>query len=103
MGFAITSFIGVIVSSSSVIIFGNEIWNPLDLLMKSQDGASSGERVGIFVISTGFALAQLGTNIAANSVSAATDMTALFPRHLTIRRGYYICAAIALAMCPVRA
>ncbi|KAB8073149.1 permease for cytosine/purines, uracil, thiamine, allantoin-domain-containing protein [Aspergillus leporis] len=101
LGFGITSFIGIIASSSSAVIFGGEmVWNPLDLLGKFLDGASSAERFGIFVISTGFALAQLGTNISANSVSAGTDMTALLPRFLTIRRGSYICAAIGLAMCP---
>jgi NCS1 family nucleobase:cation symporter-1 len=47
-----------------------------------------------------FALAQLGTNIAANSVSAGTDMTALLPRYLNIRRGGYICAIVGLVMCP---
>lgn len=101
VGFAITSFIGIIVSSSSSVLFGQMIWNPLDVLKKFLEGASSAERFGIFIISTGFALAQLGTNIAANSVSAGTDMTALLPRYLTIRRGAYICAAVGLAMCPV--
>ena len=102
IGFGITSFIGIIASSSSAVIFGGEmVWNPLDLLGKFQVGASSAERFGIFIISTGFALAQLGTNISANSVSAGTDMTALLPRYLTIRRGSYICAAIGLAMNPV--
>ncbi|GAB1193562.1 hypothetical protein APSETT444_002783 [Aspergillus pseudonomiae] len=101
IGFGITSFIGIIASSSSAVIFGGEmVWNPLDLLGKFQVGASSAERFGIFIISTGFALAQLGTNISANSVSAGTDMTALLPRYLTIRRGSYICAAIGLAMNP---
>ncbi|KAB8237409.1 permease for cytosine/purines, uracil, thiamine, allantoin-domain-containing protein [Aspergillus alliaceus] len=101
IGFGITSFIGIIASSSSAVIFGGEmVWNPLDLLGKFLDGASSAERFGIFVISTGFALAQLGTNISANSVSAGTDLTALVPRYLTIRRGSYICAAVGLAMCP---
>lgn len=102
IGFGITSFIGIIASSSSTVIFGETVWNPLDLLGKFLEGASSAERFGIFVISTGFALAQLGTNISANSVSAGTDMTALLPRYLTIRRGSYICAAVGLAMCPVR-
>jgi len=100
MGFAITSFIGIIVSSSSNVIYGQPIWNPLELLSNFLEGASSGQRFGIFIISFAFALAQLGTNIAANSVSAGTDMTALFPRYLNIRRGGYICAAIGLAMCP---
>ncbi len=89
-------------SSSSVIIYqGSEpIWNPLDLLSKFLDDGGSRNRAGVFFISSAFALAQLGTNIAANSVSAGTDLTALMPRFLNIRRGGYICAIVGLAMCP---
>jgi NCS1 family nucleobase:cation symporter-1 len=54
----------------------------------------------VFIIALAFALAQLGTNIAANSISAGTDFTALLPRFLNIRRGGYLCAAIGLALCP---
>lgn len=101
LGFAITSFIGIIVSSSSDVIFHDGfIWNPLSLLGRFLDGASSAERFGVFFVALAFTLAQLGTNIAANSVSAGTDMTALLPRFLNIRRGGYICAAVGLAMCP---
>ena len=52
------------------------------------------------MIASAFALAQLGTNIAANSVSAGTDMTALLPRYINIRRGGYVCAIVGLVMCP---
>ncbi|KAK0636435.1 permease for cytosine/purines, uracil, thiamine, allantoin-domain-containing protein [Bombardia bombarda] len=101
IGFAVTSFIGIIVSSSSTIIYGGEpIWDPLVLLERFIDDGGPAQRFGAFVIAFAFALAQLGTNIAANSVSAGTDMTALLPRFLTIRRGGYICAAVGLAMCP---
>ncbi|KAK0104131.1 hypothetical protein ONS96_005227 [Cadophora gregata f. sp. sojae] len=100
-GFGLTSFIGIIVSSSSTVIFkGDPIWNPLDLLQSFLEEGSSGNRAGVFLIATAFALAQLGTNIAANSVSAGTDMTALLPRYLNIRRGGYICAIVGLVMCP---
>ncbi|KAK1768024.1 permease for cytosine/purines, uracil, thiamine, allantoin-domain-containing protein [Phialemonium atrogriseum] len=101
IGFAVTSFIGIIVSSSSSVIYGGEpIWDPLDLLERFIEDGGSAQRFGVFVIATAFALAQLGTNIAANSVSAGTDMTALLPRFLNIRRGGYICAVVGLAMCP---
>ncbi|KAI0152502.1 permease for cytosine/purines, uracil, thiamine, allantoin-domain-containing protein [Hypoxylon sp. NC0597] len=102
IGFAVTSLIGILVSSSSVIIYpGSEpIWDPLDLLERFIDDGGSGQRFGVFVIALAFALAQLGTNIAANSVSAGTDMTALLPRFINIRRGGYVCAAVGLAMCP---
>jgi NCS1 family nucleobase:cation symporter-1 len=100
IGFALTSFIGIFVSSSSNVIYGKPIWNPLDLLGNFLDEGGRGQRFGVFIISFAFALAQLGTNIAANSVSAGTDMTALFPRYINIRRGGYICACVGLVMCP---
>lgn len=100
IGFAITSFIGIIVSSSSQVIFGEAIWNPLDLLTKFLEEGGSKNRAGVFFISFAFALAQLGTNIAANSVSCGSDLTALLPRYINIRRGGYVCAAVGLAMCP---
>ncbi|CAF9939756.1 hypothetical protein IMSHALPRED_001619 [Imshaugia aleurites] len=106
VGFAVTSFIGIIVSSSSAVIYGDAIWNPLRLLSyflvnpNTNKPANGPARFGVFIISFAFALAQLGTNIAANSVSAGTDMTALLPQYLNIRRGGYICAIVGLAMCP---
>ncbi|KAM5347946.1 hypothetical protein ACJ41O_007770 [Fusarium nematophilum] len=100
IGFALTSFIGIIVSSASEVIYEEPIWDPLKLLDRFIDDGNSGERFGVFIIAMAFTLAQLGTNIAANSVSAGTDMSALLPRWINIRRGGYICAAIGLAMCP---
>ena len=87
LGFAITSLIGIIVASSTALIFDSEpVWDPVSVLEKFNEDGGSGQRFGVFVIGTAFALAQLGTNIAANSVSAGTDMTALLPRYLTIVR-----------------
>ncbi|KAH8599375.1 permease for cytosine/purines, uracil, thiamine, allantoin-domain-containing protein [Bisporella sp. PMI_857] len=101
IGFAVTSFIGIIVPSSSTVIFkGDPIWDPLELLQSFLDEGGSKNRAGVFFISAAFALAQLGTNIAANSVSAGTDMTALLPRYINIRRGGYVCALVGLVMCP---
>ena len=100
-GFAITSFIGIIVSSSSTVIFkGDPIWNPLDLLQSFLNEGGSKNRAGVFFIAASFTLAQLGTNIAANSISAGTDMSAILPRYINIRRGGYICALVGLVMCP---
>ena len=106
MSFGVTSFIGIIVGSSSAVIYDKPVWNPLDLLSYFLIDPNTGQtangpaRCGVFVISFALALAQLGTNIAANSVSAGTDMTALLPRYVNIRRGGYICAGIGLVMCP---
>lgn len=82
------------------MIFGQPIWNPLDLLQSFLNEGTHQNRAGVFFVALAFALAQLGTNIAANSVSAGTDMTALLPRYLNIRRGGYVCALVGLVMCP---
>ncbi len=99
--YSVTCFIGVIVTSSSHVIFGKTIWNPLDILGKFLDNhPSAGTRAGVFFIALAFALAQLGGNIAANSVSAGSDLTALLPKFLNIRRSGYICAIVGLVICP---
>ncbi|OAA66580.1 Permease, cytosine/purines, uracil, thiamine, allantoin [Niveomyces insectorum RCEF 264] len=100
VAFALTSFIGIFVSSASQDIYGVPIWNPLDMLDNFINDGGSGRRFGVFVIATAFSIAQLGTNLTANSVSAGSDMSALLPRFINIRRGSYICAAVGLAMCP---
>ncbi|RVX69334.1 hypothetical protein B0A52_06929 [Exophiala mesophila] len=108
MGFGLTSFIGIIAGSASAVIYPEKgaTWNPLELLRdfitNGEPGGvgSSGDRAGTFFIAAAFVVAQLGTNIAANSISAGTDLTALLPRFINIRRGGYICAVIGIAICP---
>ncbi|CAF1295515.1 unnamed protein product [Adineta steineri] len=99
--FGITSFIGLIVGLSSKVIYGKEIWNPLDLLNTFLDNMPSiTTRIGVFLISLSFCLAQLGVNIAGNSISAGCDLTALCPKYLNIRRSGYICSIVGLCICP---
>ncbi|KAI0716451.1 permease for cytosine/purines, uracil, thiamine, allantoin-domain-containing protein [Earliella scabrosa] len=101
LGFSIVSFFGVIVSSSSQAIYGEAIWSPIDLLGKFLDGnPSSATRFGVWFIAASFIIAQLGTNISANSISAGCDLTALLPRFINIRRGGYIAAIVGLCMLP---
>lgn len=110
MGFGLTSFVGIIAGSASAVIYPGygAVWNPLDLLrFFIQDGpnnpggvGSSADRAGVFFIAATFVVAQLGTNIAANSISAGTDLTALLPRFINIRRGGYVCAIVGIAICP---
>jgi NCS1 family nucleobase:cation symporter-1 len=100
-GFSITSFIGLIVGSSSKVIYGREIWNPLELLNTFLNNMpSSATRAGVFFIALSFCLAQLGINIAANSISAGCDLTAICPKYLNIRRSGYICSIIGICICP---
>ncbi len=99
--FSITCLIGILVSSASKAMYGEALWSPLEVLEKFLETSfTSGTRAGAFLIGLAFALAQLGTNISANSLSFGTDVTAMLPNFVNIRRGSFICAAIAYCICP---
>lgn len=101
LGFSLVSFVGIIVSSSSEAIYGEAIWSPIDLLNRFlDDGPSGATRFGVWFIAFAFIIAQLGTNISANSISAGCDLTSLMPRFINIRRGGYIAAIVGLCMLP---
>lgn len=106
IGFGITSLVGIIISSAYQSRYTSQedvsnAWNPLLVMMKFvRDEPTAGNRAGVFFFAIGFAIAQIGTNIVANSASAGTDLTALLPRFINIRRGQYICALIGLCICP---
>lgn len=99
--FSITSLIGILVTAAAYTMYDYNYWSPVDVLgIFLQETYSSGTRAGVFLISFVFALSQLGTNISANSLSAGTDMTAMLPKFINIRRGSMICAILALCICP---
>lgn len=98
--YSILGIIGILITSAAFHMYQVNYWNPLDILNRFLDNYNSGNRAGVFLIALSFALAQLGTNVASNSISAGTDMTALLPKFINIRRGSYICAAISIAICP---
>lgn len=100
--FSITALIGILVGSASEVLYGAPTWSPLEVLDNFLNHYTLGNRAGSFFLAFAFALAQLGTNISANSLSFGTDVTAILPRFLNIRRGGYICAFLALAIYPAK-
>lgn len=98
--FSLTSLIGILVSSASSKLYGTTYWSPLDVLGRFLDDYTAGNRAGVFLISFAFAIAQLGTNISANSLSFGTDVTSILPQFINIRRGSYLCALLALVVQP---
>ena len=77
--FSITSLIGILVTSASEAMYGKPFWSPLDVLGTFLNDYTP-ESCWCVFISAAFALAQLGTNISANSLSFGTDCSALLPR-----------------------
>lgn len=88
------SFIGVAVTSASVVIFGEAIWDPVVLLGRFRQPAVA------FVALIALLLATLNTNVAANVVSPSNDFSNLNPRHISFRTGGLITGCLGLAMMP---
>lgn len=88
------AFIGVAVTSATIVIFGEAIWDPVQLI--SRIGSPAVIIIGALVILA----AQLTTNMAANVVSPANDFSNLSPRRITYVTGGLITAVIGIIMMP---
>jgi NCS1 family nucleobase:cation symporter-1 len=88
------AFIGVAVTSATVVIFGEEIWNPVDLLARFE--APMVMIVSMFSLT----LATLTTNLAANVVAPSTAFSNFLPRAISLRMGGVITGIVGILMMP---
>src|SRR5882757_9580145 len=77
----IYSFIGVAVTSASVVIFGQAIWDPVALLGRFHEPVIASIALVALLVAT------LNTNVAANVVSPSNDFSNLNPRLISFRTG----------------
>jgi NCS1 family nucleobase:cation symporter-1 len=91
---ALFAFIGVAVTSATIVIFGKAIWDPVELI--SRIGSPAVIVFGALIVLA----AQLTTNMAANVVSPANDFSNLSPRRITYVTGGLITAVIGILMMP---
>jgi nucleobase:cation symporter-1, NCS1 family len=90
------SFIGIAVTSATVIVFGQAIWDPVVVLSRL------GNPVAVVVAMVALLLATLNVNVAANVVSPANDFSNLYPRRISFKVGGLITCVIGLLMQPWR-
>jgi len=91
---ALYSFIGVAVTSATVVIYGESIWDPVDLLARFRNP---------FVLTLAMlalCLATLATNLAANVVGPANDFAHLWPRRISFRTGGLITGILGILIQP---
>ena len=88
------SFIGVVVTSATTLIYGTTIWDPLVLAGKFDN------KLLVSVAMIAVAIATLATNIAANIVSPANDFANLAPSKINFRKGGYITGIIGILIFP---
>ncbi|KAK9250243.1 permease for cytosine/purines, uracil, thiamine, allantoin-domain-containing protein [Lipomyces tetrasporus] len=85
----LVTFMGVVVAAGSNVMYGEILWDPLQVLDK---WTSKGGRAAAFFCALSFYFSQLGLNIAANSLASANDMNAIWPKYINLRRGQFIAA-----------
>lgn len=91
---ALYSFIGVGVTSATVVIFGETLWNPVDVLTRFDSPTV------LITAMISLCIATLATNIAANVVSPANDFAHLAPKKISFRVGGFITGIIGVLMMP---
>src|ERR1700761_6078638 len=90
------SFIGVAVTSASVVLFGRAIWDPVQLLGQFHEPVIASIALVALLVAT------LNTNVAANVVSPSNDFSNLNPRLISFRLGGLITGLLGVAMMPWR-
>jgi NCS1 family nucleobase:cation symporter-1 len=88
------SFIGVVVTSATMIIYGTTIWDPLVLAGKFES------KILVTIAMICVAVSTLATNIAANIVSPANDFANLSPSKISFRTGGFITGIIGILIFP---
>ena len=88
------SFIGVAVTSASVVLFGAAIWDPGGDLGRFHQPVVAGIALIAILIAT------LNTNVAANVVSPSNDFSNLNPRLISFRTGGMITGVVGVLMMP---
>lgn len=90
----IFAFIGVVVTSSTAIIYGSTIWDPLVLAGKFEN------RLLVSIAMIAVAVSTLATNIAANMVSPANDFANIAPKKISFKTGGLITGIIGISIFP---
>lgn len=90
------AFIGVAVTSATVVIYGETIWDPVILITRFKNPVLLVVALGALVVAT------LATNIAANVVSPANDFANIAPQKISFRTGGLITGVIGILIQPWR-
>jgi len=94
LSMAVFSFIGIAVTASTVLIYGEAIWDPIALISRFDSAAV------LILAMIVIVAAQVTTNMAANVVAPSNDFSNLWPRRISFKMGGVITALIGIAMFP---
>jgi len=85
---------GVMITSATVIIYGESVWDPIQLVSRFSSPVVVAFSMFTAVVAT------LAVNIAANVVSPANDFANAFPRAISFKTGGLITGLLGIAIQP---
>ncbi len=93
---ALYSWVGVVVTSATLVVYGEAIWDPVTLLSRIEQPLPVAFALVALMVAT------LSTNIAANVVSPANDFANVWPSKIGFRTGVWLTGVVGLLLQPWR-
>jgi NCS1 family nucleobase:cation symporter-1 len=90
---AMLAFVSVAVTSTTMVVFGETIWDPV--VLAGRMGGSAAILGLVFLL-----LATMTTNLAANVVAPANGFSNIAPKRISFRMGGFITAGLGIAIMP---
>ncbi|MBA2692687.1 MAG: NCS1 family nucleobase:cation symporter-1 [Rubrobacter sp.] len=90
------SFVGIAVTAATVVVYGEAIWNPVELITR----VAADLPIVLIIAMVVIVIAQISTNMAANVVSPSNDFSNLAPKYISFRMGGIITALIGIVSFP---
>jgi nucleobase:cation symporter-1, NCS1 family len=90
------SFIGIAVTAATIVVFGEAIWDPVQVVTRVAGDLPAVLILAMVII----VIAQISTNMAANVVSPSFDFSNLAPKYVSFRTGGIITALLGVVSFP---
>lgn len=88
------AFIGIYVTGASEIIYGQQLWDPNDIIVLFD------KKIVVVLSAIGIIIATLTTNITTNILPPASAFTNLLPKRITFRVGVIITGILSVLIQP---
>lgn len=94
VNFVFFSLIAVVTISGTPVVFGELIVDPIEVMGRLDN------KTAVLILGLTMLVATVGVNIVANFVSAAFDISNIFPKYISWRTGGLIASVLSVALLP---
>ncbi|KAL3475606.1 permease for cytosine/purines, uracil, thiamine, allantoin-domain-containing protein [Aspergillus californicus] len=97
----LSSVLGILGTSALRTATGQTIWTPWNVMAYMlEQHTTAGARFSVFLLACTWFSLSLSQNISSNMIPFGSDTSMLWPRHITMTRGFIIVHIFAWVICP---